>query len=137
MAAQAQMLTPMRYVFLLFFLVFFLSTPERGFGQAKMSYRELTQDATVKPGAVTIFRKGDHYYLEIQERSFGKDLIWYAELSKGPLVSGAMAGDVSSSSAVNSRIVRLERRENKVFVRDYTLPLNLRAPYLGTDPRIG
>lgn len=95
-------------------------------GQAAASYDELIQEAVVQRGGVTSYFKDGVYYLEIPQTALNRDLIWYAEISRGPYVQGMLGAETSPGSMIDNRVVRLERRNNKIFVRDYSAPLDLR-----------
>jgi len=95
-------------------------------GQAK-SYEELIKDAQVQRGGITAYQKDGTYYLEIPAVAMNRDLIWYAEISRGPYVQGMMGSEASPGTMIDNRVVRLERRGDKLFVRDYSAPLDLRA----------
>ncbi len=104
-------------------------------GQTK-PYDEIIKDAQVQRGGITAYLKGGTYYLEIPATAMDRDLIWYAEISRGPYVQGIMGADASPGSMIDSRVVRLERRGDKLFVRDYSAPLDLR-PAAGADAPAG
>lgn len=78
----------------------------------------------VKEGMMNIYKAKGRIYLEIPSTLLGKDMLWYAESDRFPV-------DVVGEEQIGSRIVRLERRDNSILLRDLTRPLekgNLTSP---------
>ncbi len=90
-------------------------------------YQKITQGAETQQGGVTVHKKDGVYYLEIPKSALGRDIIWYAELGRVPYVSGLLGMSASPGAMINNLVIRLERYQDKIMVRDYTQPLDLRA----------
>lgn len=86
------------------------------------------QGAVCTSGVFDVCRQNAKTYLEIPASTFGRDILWYAEAAKVPVGVGMMG------NAVNSLVVRWERRDDKVYVRDLTEPLTKRAVSPGRPP---
>lgn len=75
----------------------------------------ITADAESRTGVFTVHKVGDKHYLEIPTSALTKEMLWYAELSE---VSRSVG---FAKLAVHlPRVVKWERRDNRVFVRDLT-----------------
>jgi hypothetical protein len=70
----------------------------------------ITKEAKTSPGVFATHRIGDKLYFEIPTDAMGKLMLWSAEVAKGP--SGVSWGGQS----LGHRIVKFERRGNKVFL---------------------
>jgi hypothetical protein len=70
----------------------------------------ITKEAQTLPGVFAVHRIGDKVYFEIPHDSFGRLMLWQAEVAKGP--AGVSWGGMSLGSSV----VRWERRNNRVYL---------------------
>ncbi|MDX1333003.1 MAG: zinc-dependent metalloprotease [Robiginitalea sp.] len=98
--------------------------------QADSTYLAAIKDKTEKKGFVSVYQKGKKVYFDIPKALLERDFLWYAELKSGPFTDGAMSSHNSPGQAVGALLARLELRDDKVFLRDYTSPLALRNPNL-------
>ncbi|MBS1717817.1 MAG: zinc-dependent metalloprotease [Armatimonadetes bacterium] len=104
-------------------------------------YKDLiTADFKTQEGLFKVHRKDDKVYWEIPDNMLGRDMLWSAELSE---VSG---GTAWPGAHLYDRLIRFERRENRIFIRsmDYSvesqatgaiadgIAINNVAPILGT-----
>ncbi|MBI5016085.1 MAG: zinc-dependent metalloprotease [Deltaproteobacteria bacterium] len=76
------------------------------------SYDEVVpKDTASSRGLFTVFRVGERVLYEIPPERFGRDMLWYTEVSKVP------AGVGHGGLAIGSRCVRWERQGGKVLLR--------------------
>ena len=73
----------------------------------------ITKDFTTQPGVFAVHRNEDKLYFEIPQDKLGRLFLWHAEVAKGP--GGGMFGSWGGA-ALGNRVLRLERRGNKVYV---------------------
>ncbi len=104
------------------------------FGQPDSVFNNAVKGMTKYRGGISIFQNADRFYFEFPASLFEKDILWYAEIKSGPLVTGAMASSSSSGQIINSIMIRLEKRDGKVFVRENTTPLDLRLADVPMSP---
>ena len=83
----------------------------------------ITEEAVTQVGLFTVHRVGTKYYFELAPEILNKDLIWYAEFAEAPY------GVAVNPKALGNRIVRWQRVNNKIEVRDMTGSLRLRPDY--------
>lgn len=86
-------------------------------------YQKLVGGATTRKGLVTVHEVKGRWLLEVPTSLLGRDLLWYAELSEMP--TGFVPAGVGV--AFQSRLVRLERVRDALFVRDLTQPIGKRV----------
>ena len=88
----------------------------------------ITEDAVTREGLFTVYQVDDKWYLEIPEAILDRDMLWYAEL-------GSMPVNVNLPGALElaTKMVRFERFRDRIFVRDFTHPLEKRAGVSGRD----
>lgn len=78
-------------------------------------YQEvITPEARTSRGALSVHHVGDRHYFELPPASFGRDFLWYTELAAVPESS------LYNGTRVGSRVVRWERRGDRVFLRAAT-----------------
>ena len=82
----------------------------------------ITAEARSQDGGVDVHQVGDRWYLEIPQALFGRDLLWYAEAAEVPATLKFPNGN-----AIGSKMVKLERRGNTVYVADLSGQLAKRA----------
>lgn len=92
-------------------------------GDGAGAYDALLAGATTQEGVVNVHQVDDKYYLEIPADLLGRELFWYSELAEMPASFVPLLGGLE----VASRMVRLERRGETLYVRDLTEPLSKRA----------
>ena len=97
--------------------------PANPAADAASAYQKLVAGATTQKGVVTVHETKGRFLLEVPTSLLGRDLLWYAELSEMP------TGFVPAGVGVEfqSRLVRLERVRDALFVRDLTQPLGKRV----------
>ena len=87
-------------------------------------YKEVvTGEAVTQPGLITVHQVGAKWYLELKPDVLGQQLIWYAEFAEAPY------GVAIQPNALGARIVRWERDDKAVIVRDMTNSLRLRPDF--------
>jgi hypothetical protein len=87
-----------------------ITTPPKP-GQPKKYDDVITKDAKTSPGVFALHRIGDKIYFELPADAFeGKLMLWQAEVAKGP------AGVSWGGKSLGHRVVRWERRDNKVLL---------------------
>ncbi len=74
--------------------------------------RIITKDAKSTPGIFTVHQVKGKYYYEIPVAELGKDFLWVQQIARTTLGVGY------GGQALGSRVVRWERRENKILLRD-------------------
>jgi hypothetical protein len=72
----------------------------------------ITSEAKTKKGVFTVHQLRDRLYYEIPKTEFGKDFLWVSTLAKTVLGAGY------GGTAVGNRVVRWERTERRVLVRN-------------------
>ncbi|OWK40414.1 Ferric siderophore transport system, periplasmic binding protein TonB [Fimbriiglobus ruber] len=87
------------------------SAPKKG--QLAKYDTVITKDAKSTVGLFAVHRIDDKVFFEIPEERLGKLMLWRAEVAKGP--AGAGSGNYNGA-ALGTKFIRLERRENKIFV---------------------
>ena len=88
----------------------FEARPPSKEGELKKYDDVITKEAKSYPGVFTAHRIGDKLYFEIPADGLGKLLLWSAEVVKGP------AGVSWGGQSLGHRVVRFERRGNKIFL---------------------
>ncbi len=79
-------------------------------GELKKYGEVITAKARTSQGVFTVHRIDDKVYYEIPSETYGKLMLWTTEVAKAP------AGVSWGGSALGSRVVHWERRENKVYL---------------------
>src|SRR5262245_211563 len=79
-------------------------------GELKKYEDVITPKAKTTKGIFTVHRIDDKVYFEIPDKAYGKYMLWNAEVTKAP--SGVGWG----GKALGNRVVRWERRGNKVLI---------------------
>lgn len=72
----------------------------------------ITKDAKTKDGIFKVHRIKDKYYYEIPAAEIGKEFLWVAQIAKTTLGVGY------GGQALGRRVVRWERNENRIFLRN-------------------
>lgn len=79
-------------------------------GQLKKYAQVITKEARSSEGVFTVHRIDDKVYFEIAPDVFGKLMLWQTDVVKAP--NGVAWGGTS----LGSRVIKWERRENKVYL---------------------
>jgi hypothetical protein len=79
-------------------------------GELKKYDDVITKEMTTQAGVFAVHRLDDKMYFEIPADKFGRLVLWSAEVAKGP------GGDSWGGNALASRVLRFERRGNKVYL---------------------
>jgi hypothetical protein len=79
-------------------------------GELKKYEDVITAKAKTTPGVFTVHRIDDKVYFEISPKALGKLMLWTTEIAKAP------AGVGWGGSALGNRVVRWERRGNKILL---------------------
>jgi hypothetical protein len=79
-------------------------------GELKKYAEVITAKARTSNGVFTFHRIDDKVYYEIPPDAYGKLMLWTTEVAKAP------AGIGWGGSALGDRVVRWERRDNKVYL---------------------
>jgi uncharacterized protein DUF4953/uncharacterized protein DUF5117/uncharacterized protein DUF5118 len=79
-------------------------------GELKKYGQVITKEARTSQGVFTVHRIDDKVYFEIPPDAFGKLMLWQTEVAK------ASAGAGYGGSSLGSRVVKWERRANKVYL---------------------
>jgi hypothetical protein len=74
--------------------------------------RVITKEAKSTPGIFTVHQVKDKYYYEIPVAELGKDFLWVQQIARTTLGVGY------GGQALGSRVVRWERRDDKILLRD-------------------
>jgi len=82
-----------------------------GPGQPRPYDRVITKDAKSDTGVFTVHRVGERLYYEIPAQQLNKEFLWVSQIARTTLGAG------QGGQAVGSRVVRWERRNNRVFLR--------------------
>ncbi|MGH7718513.1 MAG: DUF5117 domain-containing protein, partial [Gemmatimonadaceae bacterium] len=86
--------------------------PRAGAPPAPRPYaRVITRDARTRDGLFKTHRLGDRLYYEIPARELNKDLLLVTQIARTTLGQGF------GGQALGSRVVRWERRENRILLR--------------------
>ena len=73
----------------------------------------ITSEAKTRSGIFTVHQIKEKFYYEIPMDQMGKDFLWTSRLTKTPMGTG-----YGGQEATEPRVVRWERRENHVLLRD-------------------
>jgi len=87
--------------------------PERGGGppQPRPYDRVITKDATTDTGVFTVHQLNEKVFYEIPPSELGKDFLWVSQIKKTTIGVGY------GGQAVGNRVVRWERRGNRVLLQ--------------------
>ncbi len=72
----------------------------------------ITKEAKSKPGIFTVHQVKDKWYYEIPKTELNKDFLWVSQVARTTLGSGY------GGQSLGSRVVRWERNNNKILLRD-------------------
>ena len=72
----------------------------------------ITKEAKSDAGVFTVHRIGDRIYYEIPKAELDKEFLWVSQIARTTLGAG------QGGQAVGNRVVRWERRNNRVFLRN-------------------
>ncbi|KIC93958.1 zinc-dependent metalloprotease [Flavihumibacter solisilvae] len=92
----------------------------------KDAIKDIVKGFSVYKGGITIYYRNDSVYFEIPATTFGKELIWYAEIKSGPFIPGLMMAEASPATFINKWNIQVETYGNKVFIKDRSSILDLR-----------
>ncbi|HYT76942.1 MAG TPA: zinc-dependent metalloprotease, partial [Vicinamibacterales bacterium] len=73
--------------------------------------RVITKDATSKTGVFTVHRIKDRLYYEVPKEQLGREFLWVSQIKSTTLGAG------QGGQAAGNRVVRWERRGDRVFLR--------------------
>lgn len=86
-------------------------------------YTSLLANATSQEGVVNVHQVDNKWYLEIPADLLGRELFWYSELAEMP----ASFVPIMTALEVGSRMVKLERVHDALFVYDLNEPFQKRT----------
>ena len=86
--------------------------------------RVITKDAQSKTGVFTVHRIKDRLYYEIPKEQLGREFLWVSQIKSTTLGAG------QGGQAAGNRVVRWERRGDRVFLRSvsYEISSDPQAP---------
>jgi hypothetical protein len=86
--------------------------------------RVITKEAKSDEGLFTVHRIGDRLYYEIPTAQLGKELLWVSQIARTTVGAG------QGGQAIGSRVVKWERRGNRVLLRSvsYDIVADRRQP---------
>ena len=73
--------------------------------------RVITKEAKSDPGIFTVHRVGERFYYEIPANQLNKEFLWVSQIARTTVGAG------QGGQAVGNRVVKWERRNNRVFLR--------------------
>jgi hypothetical protein len=85
--------------------------PPAGPGQPRPYDRVITKDAKSDAGIFTVHRIGERLYYEVPANQLNKEFLWVSQIARTTIGAG------QGGQAVGSRVVKWERRNNRVFLR--------------------
>ena len=74
--------------------------------------RVITKEAKSDPGVFTVHRIGERIFYEIPKAELDKEFLWVSQIARTTLGVG------QGGQAAGNRVVRWERRNNRVFLRN-------------------
>ena len=80
-------------------------------GEPRPYERVITKDAKSQTGIFTVHRIGERLYYEIPKVQLGKEFLWVSQIARTTLGAG------EGGQAAGNRVVKWERRNNRVFLR--------------------
>jgi hypothetical protein len=80
-------------------------------GDIKPYDRVITKEAKSDAGIFTVHRLGDKLYYEIPKAQLNKEFLWVSQIARTAIGAG------QGGQAVGNRVVKWERRNNRVFLR--------------------
>ena len=84
--------------------------------------RVITKDATSKAGVFTVHRIKDRLYYEIPKQHLGREFLWVSQ------VKSTTVGAGQGGQAAGNRVVRWERRGDRVFLRSVSYEISAADP---------
>jgi Met-zincin/Domain of unknown function (DUF5117)/Domain of unknown function (DUF5118) len=86
--------------------------------------RVITKDATSKAGIFSVHRIKDRLYYEIPKAQLGREFLWVSQIKSTTLGAG------QGGQAAGNRVVRWERRGDRVFLRSvsYEITADAKTP---------
>lgn len=86
--------------------------------------RVITRDATSKSGVFTVHRIKDRLYYEIPKDALGREFLWVSQIKSTTIGAGY------GGQAAGNRVVRWERRGDRVFLRSvsYEITADAKTP---------
>ncbi len=88
------------------------SRPTSAEPEIKPYDKVITKDAKSTAGVFTVHQIKDKFYYEIPNSELGKDFLWVQQIARTTLGAGY------GGQALGSRVVRWERRNKKILLRD-------------------
>ena len=79
-------------------------------GELKKYGQVITKEARTSQGVFTVHKIDDRVYFEVAPDAFGKPMLWQTEVVKAP------AGVAFGGTSLGSKVVKWERRANKVYL---------------------
>src|SRR5258708_31100211 len=83
--------------------------------------RDLQKDATSKTGVFGVHRIKDRLYYEIPKEQFGREFLWVSQIKSTTIGAG------QGGQAAGNRVVRWERRGDRVFLRSISYEITADA----------
>ncbi|HXP84928.1 MAG TPA: zinc-dependent metalloprotease [Bryobacteraceae bacterium] len=74
--------------------------------------RVITKEAKTQKGVFQVHQVGQRYYFEIPTAELGRDFLWVSEIARNTIGAG------NGGQPTATRVVRWERRENRVLLRE-------------------
>jgi hypothetical protein len=81
-------------------------------GEPRPYERVITKEAKTQKGVFQVHQVGQRYYFEIPASEFGRDFLWVSEIARNTIGAG------NGGQPTSTHVVRWERRENRVLLRD-------------------
>src|SRR5579871_2073822 len=81
-------------------------------GEPRPYERVITKEAKTQKGIFEVHQVGARYYFEIPASELGRDFLWVSEIARNTIGAG------NGGQPTSERVVRWERRENRVLLRD-------------------
>jgi hypothetical protein len=81
-------------------------------GEPRPYERVITKEAKSQAGIFTVHRIGERFYYEIPRAQLGKEFLWVSQIARTTLGAG------EGGQAAGNRVVKWERRNNRVFLRN-------------------
>ena len=84
--------------------------------------RVITKDATSKSGVFTVHRIKDRLYYEIPKQHLGREFLWVSQVKSTTIGAG------QGGQSAGNRVVRWERRGDRVFLRSVSYEISAADP---------
>src|SRR5579872_4494368 len=81
-------------------------------GEPRPYDRVITKEAKTQQGVFKVHQVGARYYFEIPPAELGRDFLWVSDIARNTIGAG------NGGQQTATRVVRWERHENRVLLRD-------------------